>query len=572
MAKNNPTFDLKTGADSDLAISREEMEKGNVNKGKIKRTDGIYRFPYLARRTGDTLAGTTENIESNELKHGRTKSAPRKGSSSSSGDINFEFSAETFDDLLEAALRGKWTRWVSDTESVSNKDGKTFTNGYFDTKCAEGTGGKKLIYDGTGTGDGEGLVEVANNGAGFVIHELNCGSDAIEYSLLRKYGGPEGEDLWQEFSHCAINTFNLSVEIDSIITGSFGIMGTNNPKLDNDSEIHFDMEGRISGGSDTTNLKNKGNWAATTAYALDDVVYTDGKSYKCTTAHTSGSSFDVTEAANWTALTVTNDFINDIPSKATETMQMTAREGFLYINGQKIEFAQSLSLSLDNGMTQKKAIFVPTAISSTPLELNITGDLSTYLIGDKNYAKELFNNAVDDGTVELLFCLQDKQENPDAVYLFQIFNAKHTENTINGNGADTYDESLPWQSFGEKALRVFRIILPHFSGMTIYNSDIQNVQLDRVAINPTVAIAAEDVGLYNASTNPNGVKLSMKVDDAEVSTPGFSLVKVDDSGDTDGCAIYSFTAVEQGAADKKVEIIAEWNGQTVTQTAIIPAS
>lgn len=571
MAKNNPTFNLKTGADSDLIISREVTDTGSVNKGKIKRTDGIYRFPYLARRTGDTLTGTTENIESNELKHGRTKSAPRKGSSSSSGDINFEFSAETFDDLLEAALRGNWTRWASDTDSPSNKDDKTFTAGYFDTKCAVGTGGKKLIDDGTGSGDSKGLVEVAGNGAGFVVHELNCGTNAVEYSLLRKFGGQTGEDLWQEFAHCAINTLNLSVEIDSIITGSFGIMGTNNPKLDNDAEIHFDMEGRLLDGTDTSNLKNKGNWAAATAYVLDDVVYNDGKSYKCNTAHTSGASFDNTEAANWTELTATDDFISDIPEKATETMQMTAREGFLYINGQKIEFAQSLSLSLDNGMTQKKAIFVPNAISSTPLELNITGDLSTYLIGDKNYAKELFNSAVGDETVELLFCLQDKQEDPTAVYLFQIFNAKHTENTINGNGADTYDESLPWQSFGEKALRVFRIIRPTFDSMTIFkDSETVGTKLDRVAIHPTVAIAADDVGLY--PTNPNGVKLSMKVDDATVSTPGFALVKVDDTGDTNGCAIYSFTAIEQGAADVKVEITAEWNGNTVVQTATIPHS
>ena len=79
MAIENPTFNLKTGADSDLIVSREVTESGTT-LGKIKRKDKVFKFPYLARRTGDSLTGTTENIESNELKHGRTKSPPRKGS------------------------------------------------------------------------------------------------------------------------------------------------------------------------------------------------------------------------------------------------------------------------------------------------------------------------------------------------------------------------------------------------------------------------------------------------------------------------------------------------------------
>lgn len=50
----------------------------------------------------------------------------------------------------------------------------------------------------------------------------------------------------------------------------------------------------------------KGNWLAETDYAIDDVVTVLDETtntvteYKCTTAHTSGLSFDVTEAANWT--------------------------------------------------------------------------------------------------------------------------------------------------------------------------------------------------------------------------------------------------------------------------------
>jgi len=450
----NPTFNLKTGADSDLIVAREITQSNDPNIGKIKRKDGIYTFPYLTRRTGDTLTGTTENIESNELRHGRTRSAPRKGTSSSSGDINFEFSAETFDDMMEAAFRGKWKAWSSDTASPSNKTGDEYAAGEFATQC--GTDGKMQLLGDIGSGA---LIESANHSK-FKIHELNSETDDIKYSLLRKYGGQTGEDLWQEFTHMAVNNMQLSVEINSIITGSFGFMGTNNPKLLNSDEVARDFENRLSTITGSEDLKDKGAWAAATAYAKDDVVTApSGEYYKCTSAHTSGSSFDATEQANWQKLE-SYAYFEAIPDHATDTMQFTAREGFLYINGKQIEFAQSLSFNLDNGLTQKFAIFVPNAISTVPLALDVTGDLSTYVVGGESDAKKLFNDAIDNNDIELLFCLQDKLEDPTALYVFQIFKAKHTENTINGNGEDTFDESLPWQSYGEQACRVFRIDIP----------------------------------------------------------------------------------------------------------------
>lgn len=40
-------------------------------------------------------------------------------------------------------------------------------------------------------------------------------------------------------------------------------------------------------------------WAASTVYAVDDLVINGNSMYICTTAHTSGSTFDATEKANW---------------------------------------------------------------------------------------------------------------------------------------------------------------------------------------------------------------------------------------------------------------------------------
>lgn len=567
MAIRNPTFNLKTGADSDLIVAREETGASNPKIGKIKRKESIFRFPYLTRRTGDTLVGTTENIESNELKHGRTKSAPRKGSSSSSGDINFEFSAETFDDMMESVFRGKWTRWVSDTNSPSNKKGNQFANGYFATKCASAASGKKLIFDGTGTGDNQGLVECANLGQGFIVHELNSQTEDIKYSLLRKYGGQTGEDLWQEFCHCALNTMNLSVEINSIITGSFGIMGTNNPKLMNSDEVAREFEGRMADIQDSDLLVDKGDWAAATAYAEHDVVLATVPAtandpeytayFKCLTDHTSEATFDATEQANWQKLE-SYEYFESIPDHATDTMQFTAREGFLYINGKRIEFAQSLSFTLDNGLTQKFAIFVPNAISTTPLSLDITGDLSTYLVGGDSDAKKLFNDAIGNETIELMFCLQDKLEDPTALYVFQIFNAKHTENTINGNGEDTFDESLPWASFGEQACRVFRIILPRVTEL-----DAQEVTAgtptgnpNQIALLPNVELETADVvgSEFTITSTLDGVDNTAEMN---FQTP---TLDTDPTSDNYGMIIVPFTAVTQTSSEQVVAVTIKWRG------------
>ena len=606
MAIENPTFNLKTGADSDLIISREVTQSGSTI-GKIKRKDGVFRFPYLARRTGDTVTGTTENIESSELKHGRTKSAPRKGTSSSSGDINFELSPETFDDMLEAVFRGEWKRWTSDTNSPSNKDKNIYQDGYFVTKCATGDtakGGKKLIYEGA-VAEGEdvnkqGLVVCKDNGRGFIIHELNSETNDVKYSIMRKYGGQKNEDLWQEFCHCALNTMQLSVEINSIITGSFGVMGTNNPKIFDDKEISYELENRLASVEGADKLNKKGDWTTGTEYALNDVVYeADSKKwYKCIAAHTAGTTF-AADSAKWSEFE-SYEFIGSIPEKATDTMQFTAREGFLYINGRKIQYAQSLSFSLDNGLTPKYAIFVPNAISVPPLTLDITGDLSTYLVNDENGSKELFNDAIADETIELMFCFQDKLEDPTALYVFQIFEAKHTENSVNGNGEDTFDVSLPWQSFNERACRVFRIILPRItSGETteiVAEGATAKGVTNAVVLTPNVAIEAGDIAAYD-DTHPNGIKVVVTEDGENVTetlyedgiivgveakdetsgevavTPANANLIYGNVEDSDNYGLLTLKVpVAQGEAEKVVGVTVTWNEYEFYKSYTVPAT
>ena len=103
------------------------------------------------------------------------------------------------------------------------------------------------------------------------------------------------------------------------------------------------------------------------------------------------------------------------------------------------------------------AIFEKDSIATSPLELDITGTLGVYLI--KDYAEKLYNLASQDKDVELLFCFQDKEnddEDSEALYLMQIFKSKFTDKDLS-SGKENLEVSFPFQSFGEQALRIFRI-------------------------------------------------------------------------------------------------------------------
>lgn len=478
--KDNIQHNLKTGADSDIIYTREVTDPKSANFGKLKTRDGLYKFPLLSRSTGNSIAGTTETIESNELRKGRTKSAPRRGNSSAEGTHDLELSPTTFDDLLEAALRNEWKRWTSDTHSAINLDNTAFNDGFFLTRCVDpeekeynhdkNFGARRLINDGV-AGHEDGMLKVP---AGCIVHELTCGTTDIKYSLLKKFGGVDGEDLYQEFKHIAVNTLSLSVQIGAIVTGSFGMMGTNNPKL-----MTEDVARANFGGEDTDRFE-------------------DG-------------------------VTTGNAFIENLPVKSTDTDQFTSREGDLWINGKNITFATNLTLELNNGLEKKYAIFVKDAISTQPLSLDITGDLTTYLVA--GFSDELYNSGIDDETNEIIFQFQNKEKDPDFIYLFQIFQSKIGDQNLSASGADTYDQSEPWNSFGERALRIFRVALPKVRDIEFVADATTWTDPGELIITPNAAVLAADITgkitVLDSLKDENGQTLAEQV---------ITTATVDDNG------------------------------------------
>lgn len=593
-----PQYNIKTGADSSAYFSREitESDKDSGGKslgaeaneiGRIKASDGsngtdLYEYPVLVRRTGDSLKGTTENIESNELRKGRTKSAPRKGNSSSEGSLDFELSPETYDDILEATLRNDFKEWKTDSYDSKTKERGSDTNfdneittvpyGFFtklgnvsevnedgskgaDVAIGERKAkGKRLFAtkavaaaikakDGWGDDylkDPNYPLIVVPNGKEFEVSELTCGKKDIRYSVLKHFGGIEGEDLYQEFQHNSVNTVSLEVTPGQIVTGSFGFMGANNPEIVERGHGFVDVysltkDTSVTAGKTYYTKEEGGSYKSVNSPSTDNISsyyeknteeptglvkllsdYTSEKDGVHEGRLDNGITGDGKVAAGNTK--AVEQWIKDLPEKGTSTDQYTAREGFLYINGERVRYGSNLSFELSNGLEKTFAIFEKDAIATSPLSLDITGSLGAYLI--KGYTEKLASLATNDKDVEVLFCFQDKEEDPTALYAVQIFKTKFTDLDLS-SGAENLEATFPFQSFEERACRIFRIRLVRPKTVEIKDETTVKVSLSTAPVDYT-------------SETPKPVALSgIKAEDFTVTVNGDDIKPKSISVDSD---------------------------------------
>lgn len=590
-----PQYTIKTGADSSDYFSREVTisdgpkgydvgDSGSSQLGLVKSVDSNisddYKYPVLVRRTGDSLKGTTESIESNELRKGRTKSAPRKGNSSSEGSLDFELSPETYDDILEAALRGEWKEWLSDSKvkgrgdteygySGSNLDKFPYADGTFESRIVEN--GDMLADPAPGnTHETKLLSNITSSDFSIIkvkdtnkmeVHELTCGTQDIRYSVLKHFGGVKNDDLFQSFEHLSVNTMSLSVTPGQIITGSFGFMGSNNPEIvqwgsNYTREKEYVAEIATANGYYTYN-------ASTNTYTVADPQPASQSDVDAGEFYTHTSNGIVKQLENRilnsegsAATKLDGDavmtWLGDLPQKGTSTDQYTAREGFLYINGERVRYGSNLTFELNNGLNKTFAIFEKDAIAMSPLTLDITGNLGAYLI--KGYSEKLYQLAVKDRDIEMVFCFQDKEENPEALYVFQIFKAKFTDTDVS-SGAENLEVSFPYQSFEEKAVRVLRTRVRKARTITFDAEDMDNITVG-FTTKPPVTPSGSDISAI------------VKVDGTAIETVTLDTTNFATNGTVD----FTFTAIEQGDADKNVEAIVTYNGYTVVKTFVVPAA
>ena len=461
-AAKEPTFDLPTGSTSDFYLSREINNREDSNHGKVVKKHGLWRYPFLTRRTGDSLVGTNEEITSSELRHGRTASKNKLGAASSSGAHDFEYSPETFDDQMEGAFRSSWVRWFKDgAANLITKDYKT-AEGFIHVKGDDGSynqvaTGKNvtavpLFYTDDEAGTAEdpfGLIKVSSDVYGyatraaaiaagkplgkFVAHELHCGNTPVKYSFLSRIPITDDVVRMQDYKHVEVSEMSLNVTVNAIVTGSFQLMGSNNPN-------YF-----------TEQLENGKTRMADKMAEDKDIAAASGENFY---------SADYTDAAEKFLVACKNT------TKSTETDQFTALEGFLYVNGHQLQFCSDLTMDLNNNLQSIYAIFVKNAIANISPSLTITGNITAYFTdgekdsnGVKFGADDLKNLASQNKDVEILYAFQDK-EDPEVLYIFQIFKATFAAPDESKDADNPITLDLSYSSYGEMAVRCIRLAVP----------------------------------------------------------------------------------------------------------------
>jgi len=586
-----PQYTIKVGADSSDYFSREVTISDKVKGYEVGDNDASvlglmkdsdlnvsddYQYPVLVRRTGDSLKGTTESIESNELRKGKTKSAPRKGNSSSEGSLDYELSPETYDDIFEAALRGEWKLWISDSKvkglndadwvkSKSNLDGWTYDDGKFESKIRKngdmmedlpaGQHQTLLLSNITDTTT-DSVVKVSDKNK-IEVHELTCGEQDIRYNVLKHFGGVKDDDLFQSFEHLAVNTVSLSVTPGQIITGSFGFMGSNNPEI-------------VQWGSDYTVAKQYNATIATENgyYTYDATTKTysvanpqpssqsdiDTGNYYTNTANGCVKKLEgrILKPASLTTVRTNAEvmtWLAALPEKGTSTLQYTAREGFLYINGERVRYGSNLTFELNNGLNKIFAIFEKDAISVSALQLDITGQLEAYLI--KGYSEKLYQLAVQDKDVEIVFCFQDREEDPEALYVVQIFKTKFTDTDVS-SGAEELQVSFPYQSFEEKAVRMLRLRKRRVRAFG-FVPEVEGEDNGTLTVSFTTPPTVD--GVVTAPTSDE-ITCSITVDGTDVTTTYDTT-----SFSTDGTVAFTFDKIEKPSTGSKVvKVVVTYNG------------
>jgi len=197
------------------------------------------------RMTGETLKGDTNTVDSAEVRDDRMLSDVLRTLQNASGEVNFELSYGTYDEWFESALMSAGftsTAAIEDGATTVTFAANTLTtsatwdvtpsagdwievrgatdhpaaNGYY--KVTAGTSTVITVAQTiTDTGAESGTVTVQRGGA------IVNGTTESSYSIERKYG--DLSNIFATFLGMEIDTFNLSITTEGVISGSFGFMG-----------------------------------------------------------------------------------------------------------------------------------------------------------------------------------------------------------------------------------------------------------------------------------------------------------------------------------------------------------
>ncbi len=201
------------------------------------------------RFTGESLNFSIENTQSQEIRSDRQITDLIQTDAEPSGDVNFELSYLAYDDLFEGALFDNWGSDVAiagatDIEAIAtdsvNPDTFSSTSTDF---VAEGIRkGQWIKIDGFSNADNNGyflVLDITSNtlqvsGETLLVDEaagasvdavgknIRNGTEAKSYTLETAF---TDVNEFKVFTGMLINSFNLSLSVGEILSGSFGFLG-----------------------------------------------------------------------------------------------------------------------------------------------------------------------------------------------------------------------------------------------------------------------------------------------------------------------------------------------------------
>ena len=204
------------------------------------------------RHTGTTLGLSKESLQSEEIRSDRQIADFRHGAYQVGGDINFELSFGSFDDLLEAVTLGTWVaNFSTGAQSLSatatgfaRAAGSFITDGLAvnDVIVASGftnagNNGRFRITALTATSITatalEGQTQVVEAAAAdrtlsTLRAKLKAGTVRRSFTMERFFGDILTADKpYHRFTGVELNTMALAISANAMITGTFGTLGQN---------------------------------------------------------------------------------------------------------------------------------------------------------------------------------------------------------------------------------------------------------------------------------------------------------------------------------------------------------
>lgn len=196
------------------------------------------------RLTSESLIKNISNIVSQELRSDRQVTDLIQVSKEASGDINFELSYGTYDNLLESALFSDWSTPLSVSASVisaaaSDNSYNRASGSFVSDGITVGQWIKVAGFTGNTANNGYSRV-VSVVALKIVVTGITLVDDAagetvtITGSYLRNAVTPKSFTIekgfldateYFKFVGMIVNSFSLNVEAQQVVTGSFGFMG-----------------------------------------------------------------------------------------------------------------------------------------------------------------------------------------------------------------------------------------------------------------------------------------------------------------------------------------------------------